>query len=160
MYKRQLHARQEGHELQCAEAHERLGDASLQNEQPERAPGSTPAARDLLCTLREGGTLPPHDRRLADVEFYLGVTNLQLGALDEAKAHYRQAAATLRLRRATLLRASLDEQIAGLEQAVAAGGGAAADADTNADAEVREISELVAEIEGRIEELVGHVGGV
>ena len=88
------------------------------------------------------------------------MTNLQLGALDEAKAHYRQAAATLRLRRATLLRASLDEQIAGLEQAVAAGGGGGADADTDADAEVREISELVAEIEGRIEELVGHVGGV
>ena len=32
-----LHAQLEGHELQRSEAHERLGDAAMQNAQPERA---------------------------------------------------------------------------------------------------------------------------
>lgn len=55
--------------LGLAEAHERLGDASLQNEQPERALQEYGAARALLQQLRDGGELSADDRRLADIEW-------------------------------------------------------------------------------------------
>lgn len=149
-----LYAKQPEANLQQAQAHERLGDAALQNEQPERALHEYGEARLLLGGLRDAGALPQHDRRVADVEFYLGVTQLQLGALDAAKSHYRQAVATLKLRRAHLQRASLDAQIAGLEQQVEGGGGGdGGSGNEAAEAEVGEITELVQEIEVRLQEL-------
>ena len=151
-----LFAQQPGSELQQAEAHERLGDASLQNEQAERALHEYGEARALLGGLREAGTLAADARRLADVEFYLGLTQLQLGSLDAARSHYRQAVATLKLRRANLQRARLDAQIAGLEQEVGGGSGDAggeAAASEASEVEVGEITELVREIEARLQEL-------
>ena len=74
-----LHAQTPGHELQRSEAHERLGDAAMQNEQPERAKEEYADARLLLLGLRDAGQLDKSDRRLADIEFYLGVAALRLG---------------------------------------------------------------------------------
>ena len=62
-----------------AEAHERLGDAAMQNDQPERAREEYADARLLLLGLRDAGQLDKSDRRLADIEFYLGVAALRLG---------------------------------------------------------------------------------
>ena len=148
-----------GRELPRAEAHERLGDAAMQNEQPERAKEEYADARLLLHALRDAGALPPDDRRLADIEFFLGLACLRLADAPAARQHYRQALATLRLRRANLQKAQLERQIGDLSQEVAAGdhgGAAGGDADGQAAQEakeVAEIGELVGEIEGRLREL-------
>ena len=106
-----LHSKPPSRPLGLAEAHERLGDAALQNEQPERAIEEYGEARRLLLELKEAGSLGSDDRRLADIEWFLGLTHLQLGHAAEAIAHYKQAMATLKLRRAGLQRAALDRQI-------------------------------------------------
>ncbi len=148
--------------LGAAEAHERLGDCALQNDQPERALEEYTLARTRLHALQRSGRLAADDRRLADIEWFLGVTQLQLGRAGPAVAHYRQAAATLRLRAALLERRAQDRTIARLARE--AGGEAAASAEVaavddemdSADAERHEgaqIAELLAEIEARIAEV-------
>ena len=141
-----------GREL--AEAHERLGDCALQNEQPERALAEYGEARALLLAMKEAGGLAADARRLADIEWYLGMTRMQLGDAEGALAHYRQAAATLRLRRASLQRAALDREIVQLEAAAGGGaeGGGAGEAGGEAE-EVSQIGDLLAEIEGRTREV-------
>lgn len=155
---------QPGSALQLAEAHERLGDAALQNEQPERALQEYTAARALLTSLVHSGSLPKHHRRVADVELYLGITQLQLGRLGEARGHYKQAIATLRLRCATLERAKINYQIEMLEREVGRGGGEGSEGDmgvrqTSAemDAEKEELAGLSEEIEARLRELQDEV---
>ena len=144
----------------AAEAHERLGDCALQNDQPERALEEYTQARSLLGALQQSGSLPTEDRRLADIEWYLGVTQLQLGKPALAMGHYRQAAATLRLRSAILERRSQDRKIARLSSAAAGGSsasnGAAGDdeaADAEDQREVEQIAELLGEIDARVQEV-------
>ena len=99
-----LHAQADGgarRELPRAEAHERLGDAAMQNEQPERAKEEYADARLLLHGLRDGGALPPDDRRLADI--FVRLACLRLADAPAARQHYTHAIATLRLRRAHIL---------------------------------------------------------
>jgi len=164
--------------LGAAEAHERLGDCALQNEQPERALEEYGLARERLVTLQplslaapahsRAAPVPPDwggiewDRRMADLDWCLGLTNLQLGQGAAAIGHYRQAAATLRLRAAVLERRTHDRKIARLAREAGAGAPAVPDApdvDADADAgggdeaEVAQIVELVAEIEARIREV-------
>lgn len=142
-----------------SEAHERLGDAALQNDQPERALEEYTETRRLLIELKDAAVLTADDRRLADIEWYLGVTSLQLGRAEPALAHYRQAAATLRLRRAGLQRAALDQEIAVLAQAadtagLGDGGGGAADGGGGEMVdEVEAIGELLEEIDARMSEV-------
>ena len=113
------------------------------------------AGKRLLLELKEGGGIGADDRRLADIEWYLGVSCLQLGRAEDALAHYRQAAASLRLRRANLQRAALDEEIAHLAQEADAphdAPRAAANAGAGGE-EVGAISELLDEIEARVAEV-------
>ena len=138
------------------QAHERRGDAALQNDQPERALEEYTEAKRLLNALQEAGALLPTDRRLADIEWFLGLTQLQLGRAESAIGHYRQAMATLRLRRASLQRAALDAQIVRLEQDAATGGSANAHGSGGADGddpEVEQIGELLQEIDARVQEV-------
>ena len=163
-----LHAQLEGHELQRSEAHERLGDAAMQNDQPERAKEEYGDARLLLLGLRDAGRLDKSDRRLADIEFYLGVAALRLGDVPAARQHYKQASALLRLRKANLellqqqqRRAQLEREVAGQaaeggDEVGAAGQGGAAGAVAGAAewaAEMAQIDELVLEIGGRLREM-------
>ena len=176
-----LHAQLEGHELQRSEAHERLGDAAMQNDQPERAKEEYGDARLLLLGLRDAGRLDKSDRRLADIEFYLGVAALRLGDVPAARQHYKQASALLRLRKANLellqqqqRRAQLEREVAGQaaeggDEVGAAGQGGAAGAAGAAGAvagaagavagaaewaaEMAQIDELVLEIGGRLREM-------
>jgi len=77
-----------------AEAHERLADAALLNEQAPRALEEYSEARRLLHRLRDAGKLPQEDRHLADVEFSLGIAHLQAGDAVAAAGHYRQVRMT------------------------------------------------------------------
>ena len=146
----------------AAEAHERLGDCALQNEQPERALEEYTLARTRLHALQRAGRLASDDRRLADIEWYLGVTQLQLGHAGAAVAHYRQASATLRLRGAMLERRAHDRTIARLSReanGAAAESTEAEDVDEAkaAEEERREgaqIAELIGEIQMRISEVL------
>jgi len=45
--------------------------------------------------------LPVDDQHLADIEFYLGVTQLHLGNAPRARGHYQQAVVLLQLRECT-----------------------------------------------------------
>ena len=141
-----------------AEARERLGDVALQNEQPERALEEYTEARRLLVSLREAGALPAHDRRLADIEWFLGMCNIQMRQGEAAISHYNQAAATFRLRRASLQRAALDRQIEVLaREAEAPAGGAVGDGGNDGSegaSEIAQIDELLVEIEARTRLLV------
>ena len=151
-----LFAKREGGELQEAEARERLGDAALLNEQAERAIEEYSAARKILSELLEAGRLQRDDRRLADIEFYLGMSELQHGSRDAARRHYQQAAVTLRLRRAQLQRAALETEIDALTTAAEAGGshpGGETGKEATSCGEAEEISQIVVEIEQRIAEL-------
>ena len=56
--------------------------------------GHLDCARLLLHALRDAGALPPDDRRLADIEFFLGLACLRLADAPAARQHYRQALAT------------------------------------------------------------------
>ena len=140
-----------------AQARERLGDVALQNEQPERALEEYTEARRRLVSMREAGTLPAHDRRLADIEWCLGLCNIQMGRGEATISHYRQAAATFRLRRASLQRAALDRQIEVLaREAEAPAGGAGGDGGNDGSegaSEIAEIDELLVEIEARTREV-------
>jgi tetratricopeptide (TPR) repeat protein len=143
-----------------AEAHERLADAAQLNEQPHRALEELHKARALLHTLRDQNVLPHDDRHLADVEFSLGVAQLQAGDAAAAAAHYRQAVRILTLRQAKGRRRQIDAQIELLsgEVGAAPGGGVAPDAaaeaaDAGVEAEVSSIGEIIREIEKRLGEI-------
>ena len=154
-----LYAKQPERAAERADAHGRLADAALQNDQPERAADEYAAARAVLDDEVKAGRLTNDDRRLADVEFSMGVVALRRGDVGGARHHYAQASATLRLRSANLQRRALDAQISGLSQQVAGGAAAgpsaaAAPVDAAADAaEVASIAELVAEIDARLVEI-------
>ena len=157
--------------LGLAEARERLGDAALQNGQAERALEEYGAARGLLLGLRDAGELPPDDRRLADIDWYLGVTHLELGRAADAILHYRQAQVTLRLRCVNLQRVALDAESARLTREIGqpsagggggggggsgGGGGGGAGASGVADSGIGErveIEELIALIDERVGEI-------
>ena len=153
-----LYAKQPERAAERADAHGRLADAALQNDQPERAADEYAAARAVLDDEVKAGRLTNDDRRLADVEFSMGVVALRRGDVGGARRHYTQASATLRLRSANLQRRALDAQIGSLSQQVAGGAAgpsaAATPVDAAADAaEVASIAELVAEIDVRIVEI-------
>ena len=154
-----LYAKQPERAAERADAHGRLADAALQNDQPERAADEYAAARAVLDDEVKAGRLTNDDRRLADVEFSMGVVALRRGDVGGARRHYAQASAALRLRSANLQRRALDAQISGLSQQVAGGAAAgpsaaAAPVDAAADAaEVASIAELVAEIDARLIEI-------
>jgi hypothetical protein len=147
----------------AAEAHERLGDCALQNEQPERALEEYTLARTRLQVLQRAGRLAADDRRLADIEWYLGVTQLQLGHAGAAVAHYRQASATLRLRGAMLERRAHDRTIARLSREASGAAAESAGAEDVDEAKAAEeerregaqIAELIGEIQARISEVLG-----
>ena len=161
-----LYSKPPAQPLGLSEAHERLGDVALQNEQPERALEEYGEARRLLMSLKDAGEIQADDRRLADIEWFLGVTHLQLGHAQEAMAHYRKAMATLRLRRAGLQRAALDRQIEGLAQEAegsgaaggSGGGGAEGGAEGGVEEEVEQIGEILEEIEARLREVEQAIG--
>ena len=97
-----LHAQADGgarRELPRAEreAHERLGNTAMRNEQSDRAMEGQRAA----TAARDAGALPPDDRRLADIFGRLAC--LRLADAPAARQHYTHAIATLRLRRAHIL---------------------------------------------------------
>ena len=146
--------------LGLSEAHERLGDAALQNEQPERALAEYTEAQRVLLEERSAGRLQADDRRLADIEWYLGVTKLQLGKAEEAITHYKQAAATLRLRKASLQRAALDAEIEVLQRDAANGGaeGGGGGESGGGSEEIASIGELLEEIEARTREVQQAMG--
>jgi len=154
-----LYAKQPERAAERADAHGRLADAALQNDQPERAADEYAAARAVLDDEVKAGRLTNDDRRLADVEFSMGVVALRRGDVGGARRHYAQASATLRLRSANLQRRALDAQIGSLSQQVAGGAAAgpsaaAAPVDAAADAaEVASIAELVSEIDARLVEI-------
>lgn len=144
-----------------AEAHERLADAALLNEQPHRALEELHKARALLHALRDRKVLPHDDRHLADVDFSLGIAQLQAGDAAAAAAHYRQAVRILMLRQAKLQRQLVDAQIEKLSAEVHAApgeGAAAADeaaeaANAGMEAEVASIGQITQEIEKRLGEI-------
>jgi tetratricopeptide (TPR) repeat protein len=153
-----LYSRPPARPLGLAEAHERLGDAALQNQQPERALAEYGEAHRLLVGLKDAAELPADDRRMADIQWFLGVTHLQLGHAEAAMAHYQKAAATLRLRRANLQRAALDREVErlqreaespGLVSAAVPDGGAGGAAED----EVTQIDDIIGEIEARMREV-------
>lgn len=139
-----------------AEAHERLADAALLNEQPHRALEELHKARALLHALRDGGELPHDDRHLADIDFSLGIAQLQAGDAAAAASHYRQAMRILTLRQAKMRRRLVDAQIERLSGEVDAGAAAAdeeAAANAEMEAEVESIGEIIAAIENRLSEI-------
>lgn len=148
-----LHSQVEGRELPRAEAHERLGDAAMQNDQAQRAKEEYADARLLLVSLRDAGRLDKDDRRLADIEFFLGLACLRLGDTAAARQHYRQASATLRLRKAQLELQAQQHKTAQLEREVAGEAAPGELADDSGAAEIAEIDEVVREIDGRLREM-------
>jgi len=151
-----LYTQAGGNDIPLVEAHERLADASLLNEQPLRALEELHKARTLLHTLRDTSSLPPDDRRLADVEFSLGIAQLQAGNASAATAHYHQAARVLSLRKAKLERSLADAKIAKLSGEVdgvvqpCGTEGCLSQAEED---EIKFIGEIIGDIENRLNEI-------
>ena len=146
-------------------AHRRRAAHAEPTQQRQRADARRSLLEDGLVHARQArqeGLERGHDRRLADIQWYLGVAHLELRRPADALGHYRRAAATLRLRHAILARSAHDRDIARLTcEAAAAGTPPTADADAahadaaHADAaheeqELAQLKELLADMDERI----------
>ena len=89
------------------------------------------------------------------MSIFLGIACLRLGDAAAARQHYRQASATLRLRKAQLELSAQQQRTAQLEREVAgeAGPADAAGAEEAQAAEIAEIDDVVREIDGRLREM-------